>query len=97
MVVLEYGSISSVSKALQNESSGTAVQGAMHFPLADSQWSPDRAIHGITEFYFNSSNDNKKKNKLAKSFLESSVAVRLCQCAFDTFFKVRKARKAICL
>lgn len=33
----------------------------MHFPLANSQWSPDRAIHGVTEFYFNSSNDSKKK------------------------------------
>lgn len=97
MVVLEYGSISHVSKGLQKEGSGAAVQGAMHFPLANSQWSPDRAIHGTTEFYFNSSNDNKEKNKLAKSFLESSVVVRLCQCAFDTLFKVRKAGKAICL
>lgn len=97
MVVLEYGSISPVSKALQKESSGAAVQGAMHIPLANSRWSPDRATHGITETYFNSSNDNKKENTLAKSFLESSVAVKLCQCAFDTFFKVRKAGKAICL
>lgn len=97
MVVLEYGSISPISKALQKESSGVAVQGAMNIPLANSQWSPDGAIHGITEIYFNSSNDNKKENKLAKSFLESSVVVRLCQCAFDTFFKVGKAGKAICL
>lgn len=73
------------------------MQGAMHFPLANSRWGPDGAVHGITEFYFHSSNDNKKKNKVAKPFLGSSVVVRLCQCAFDTFFKDRKAGKTICL
>lgn len=96
-MVLEYGSISPGSKALQIESSGAAVQGAMHFPLANSQRSPDEAIHGITEFYFNSSNDNKNGKNLPKSFLQSSVVVRLCQCAFDTFFIVRKAGKAKCM
>jgi len=51
---------------------------------------------GVTEFYFRSSDDNKKKNKVTKPFLGSSVVVRLCQCAFDTFFKDRIAGKAIC-
>lgn len=94
MVILEYGRSSPASEVLWNGSPG---QGAMHFLSANSQWSPDRPVHGVTEYYFQSSNDNNKKNKVAEPFLGSSVIVRVRQCAFNTFFQDRKAGKTICL